>query len=38
VALVAKGTDVQALGAAHDAIVALITALDRVPVEGEPPP
>ena len=38
VALVAKGTDEAALAAAHDAIVALITAMERTPVEGEPPP
>ena len=37
VALVAKGTDDELLGSAHDAIASLITELGWVPVEGEPP-
>lgn len=37
VALVAKGTDTDALAQAHDAMKALIASLGASPVEGEPP-
>ena len=38
VALIAKGTDAAALEIVHEKLAALITSLDAVPVEGEPPP
>ena len=37
VALVAKGVDTDQLAEAHRAIVALVTGLNRTPIEGEPP-
>ncbi len=37
VTLVAKGTDHDAVAAAHEAIASLVTELGRVAVEGEPP-